>query len=78
MAPLRVAAIGAGGGAAAHFEAARLTDALELVGILDVDAARAQAQADRYGIARCYGDLDELLADDDAACVAVLTPPDTH
>ena len=79
MAPaLRVAAIGAGGGAAAHLAGAALTDAFELVGILDVDAARAQAQADGYGIARCYGDLDELLADDGAACVAVLTPPDTH
>jgi predicted dehydrogenase len=75
---LRVAAIGAGGGAAAHFEAARLTDAFELVGVFDVDAGRARAQADRHGISRCYGDLQGLLADDDVACVAVLTPPDTH
>jgi UDP-N-acetyl-2-amino-2-deoxyglucuronate dehydrogenase len=78
MPALRVAAIGAVGGAAAHFEAARLTGALELVGVLDVDAERARAQADRYGIPRCYRHLEELLADDDAACVAVLTPPDTH
>jgi UDP-N-acetyl-2-amino-2-deoxyglucuronate dehydrogenase len=76
--PLRVAAIGAGGGAAAHFAAARVTDAFEFVGVLDVDAERARAQADRYGIPRCYRDLDELLADEDASCVAVLTPPDTH
>jgi UDP-N-acetyl-2-amino-2-deoxyglucuronate dehydrogenase len=75
---LRVAAIGAGGGAAAHFEAARLTAAFELVGVLDVDADRARAQAERYGIPRCYRELAELLADDDAECVAVLTPPDTH
>jgi predicted dehydrogenase len=78
VAPLRVAAIGAGGGAAAHFAAAALTDAFELVGVLDIDAAQARAQAERYGIARCYRDLDELLADENAACVAVLTPPDTH
>jgi UDP-N-acetyl-2-amino-2-deoxyglucuronate dehydrogenase len=78
VAPLRVAAIGAGGGAAAHFAAARLTDAFAFVGVLDVDAERAHAQADRYGIARCYADLDELLADANAQCVAVLTPPDTH
>jgi UDP-N-acetyl-2-amino-2-deoxyglucuronate dehydrogenase len=75
---LRVAAVGAGGGAAAHFEAARLTETFELVGVLDVDAERARAQADRYGIPRSYADLDELLADDDVECVAVLTPPDTH
>ena len=78
MTALRVAAIGAGGGAAAHFEAARLTDAYELVGVLDVDAERARAQAERYGIPRRYRDLDELLADGAADCVAVLTPPDTH
>jgi UDP-N-acetyl-2-amino-2-deoxyglucuronate dehydrogenase len=78
VAALRVAAVGAGGGAAAHFEAARLTEAFELVGVLDVDAERARAQADRYGIPRCYADVDELLADDGVGCVAVLTPPDTH
>jgi UDP-N-acetyl-2-amino-2-deoxyglucuronate dehydrogenase len=75
---LRVAAIGAGGGAAAHFAAAAVTDAFEVVGVLDVDAARARAQADRHGIARCYRNLEELLADEGVACVAVLTPPDTH
>jgi predicted dehydrogenase len=75
---LRVAAVGAGGGATAHFEAARRTDAFAVVGVLDVDQERARAQADRYGIARCYRDLDELLGDDDVECVAVLTPPDTH
>jgi UDP-N-acetyl-2-amino-2-deoxyglucuronate dehydrogenase len=78
VAALRVAAIGAGGGAVAHFEAARLTDAFEVVGVLDLDRERAQAQAERDGIARCYADLEDLLADESAACVAVLTPPDTH
>jgi UDP-N-acetyl-2-amino-2-deoxyglucuronate dehydrogenase len=77
-APLRVAAIGAGGGSVAHFAAASRTRAFEIVGVLDTDAARARAQADRYGISRCYRSLDELLADERAACVAVLTPPDTH
>jgi predicted dehydrogenase len=75
---LRVAAVGAGGGATAHFEAARLTNAFEVIGVLDVDSDRARVQADRYGIGRCYRDLDHLLADDEAECVAVLTPPDTH
>jgi predicted dehydrogenase len=77
-APLRVAAIGAGGGSVAHFAAASRTGAIEIVGVLDTDADRARAQADRYGIPRCYSSLDELLADERAACVAVLTPPDTH
>jgi len=76
--PLRVAAIGAGGGAIAHFEAAHRTKAFEIAGVFDVDAQRARAQAARYGIARCYGDLDELLSDESVGCVAVLTPPDTH
>jgi predicted dehydrogenase len=75
---LRVAAIGAGGGAVAHFEAARRTDAFQFVGVLDVDADLARTRADSYGIARCYRDLEELLADETATCVAVLTPPDTH
>jgi UDP-N-acetyl-2-amino-2-deoxyglucuronate dehydrogenase len=76
--PLRVAAIGAGGGSAAHFAAASRTQAFEIVGVLDTQPDRARAQADRYAIAHCYRDLDELLADERAACVAVLTPPDTH
>jgi predicted dehydrogenase len=75
---LRVATIGAGGGAAAHFAAALRTEAVEIAGVLDIDAGRARAQADRYGVARCYRDLEELLADESAPCVAVLTPPDTH
>ena len=76
--PLRVAAIGAGHAAAAHFEAALLSEAFEIVGVFDVDAERARAQAARYGIARCYPDLEELLGDDRASCVGVFTPPDTH
>ena len=78
MPPLRIAAIGAGGGAAAHFAAARLTEAFEIAGVFDLDAQRAREQAARHGIARVYADLDELLGDDSAPCVAVLTPPDTH
>jgi predicted dehydrogenase len=70
--------IGAGGGSDAHFAAASATDALDIVGVLDLDADRARAQAARYGISRCYGDIEELLDDERASCVAVLTPPDTH
>ena len=77
-APLRVAVIGAGGGSAAHFAAASRTRAFEIVGVFDTRADRARGQADRYRISRCYRSLEELLADERAACVAVLTPPDTH
>ena len=51
----------------------------ELLAICDLDRDRAQAVADRVsGGPAVYTDLDQLLARDDLAAVAVATPAKTH
>lgn len=51
-------------------------DAVELVGICDLDAARAQANAEKWGTT-AYADLDALVAAG-ANVIHVLTPPAAH
>jgi UDP-N-acetyl-2-amino-2-deoxyglucuronate dehydrogenase len=75
---LRVALIGAGQVAQVHLTALAATGAVELVGIFDQDAARAQSAAGHYHVARIYQSWDELLQDDTVQCVGVLLPHDMH
>jgi UDP-N-acetyl-2-amino-2-deoxyglucuronate dehydrogenase len=75
---LRIAIIGAGQVANVHLTAIGGTDAVEVVGIFDMDAARAQEKATASGIGKVYSSWLELLADDDVDCVAVLLPHDLH
>src|SRR5437667_12643186 len=75
---LRVAMVGAGVVAGVHLEALSGTDAVELVGIFDLDQAKARQRATERGIPRVYASWDELLADAAVQCVAVLLPHDLH
>ena len=50
----------------------------DVVAVCDVDAELADAAARRWGVAKVYADLDELLADDDVDAVEVLTPTYVH
>ena len=69
-----IAIIGAGGIVdGAHLPAYRLAD-LEIVGITDIDAARASDVAARHGIPSVYDSLDELLADDRVEVVDIAVP----
>lgn len=47
---------------------------LEVVGITDVVPERAKEVADRHGVPRVYGDLDELLDDDRVQVVDIAVP----
>lgn len=59
----RIAIVGAGAIVdLAHLPAYRKAG-LEVVGIFDLDGARARQTADRHGIATVYGTLEELLDD---------------
>jgi predicted dehydrogenase len=49
-----------------------------LAAICDIDRSRAQAMAERFGIAKVYTDHRDLLADPDVALVDVCTPTHTH
>src|SRR6187402_1605385 len=75
---LRIAIIGAGQVANVHLAAIADTDAVEVVGIFDMDTARAEEKAKAAGIGKVYGSWLQLLADDEVECVAVLLPHDLH
>jgi predicted dehydrogenase len=74
---LRVAIIGGGFMAEVHSRAARAARA-ELAGIVSSTPERSVAAAERLGIARAYGSIDEVLADDSVDVVHVTTPNALH
>lgn len=59
---------------AAHLPAYRKAG-LNVRGIVDLDAERAAALADRFGVALSYGILDEMLSDPEVAIVDIAVPP---
>jgi predicted dehydrogenase len=73
---IRVAIVGAGAIARAHADALAASPHFNLVAVVDVDAARATALAEKFG-ARSATSLDALTNGSiDAAIVS--TPPNTH
>jgi myo-inositol 2-dehydrogenase/D-chiro-inositol 1-dehydrogenase len=74
MGKLRVGLVGAGGIVEAHLP--RLSergDAVELVGVADINREAAQKLADKYGMAHVAGDFHELLPHIDALLICVPT-----
>ena len=77
MSKFRAGMIGAGNICEFHVAAVKkLGPDVELVGVVDLDAARAQANAEKWGT-RAYPDLDALVAAG-ANVIHVLTPPSAH
>jgi predicted dehydrogenase/nucleoside-diphosphate-sugar epimerase len=74
----RVALVGAGYIADFHLEILRRLDGVEVVGVADVDAARAAALAKRHGVAASFGSVAELVARSKPDVAHVLVPPDLH
>ncbi len=74
---LRVAIVGGGFMAEVHSRAARAARA-ELAGIVSSSPERSAAAAERLGIGRAYGSLEEVLADDTIDVVHVTTPNALH
>jgi predicted dehydrogenase/nucleoside-diphosphate-sugar epimerase len=73
----RAGMVGAGNICEFHVAAVKkLAPDVELVGITDLDAARAQANAEKWGTT-AYKDLDALIAAG-ANVIHVLTPPSSH
>ena len=73
----RAGMVGAGNICEFHVAAVKkLAPDVELVGITDLDAARAQANAEKWGTT-AYKDLDALIAAG-ANVIHVLTPPAAH
>src|SRR4051812_36904030 len=73
----RAGMVGAGNICEFHVAAVKkLAPEVELVGVTDLDAARAQANAEKWGTT-AYKDLDALIAAG-ANVIHVLTPPSAH
>jgi len=72
-----VAIVGGGFMAEVHSRAARAARA-ELAGIVSSSPERSAAAAERLGIGRAHGSLDEVLADDTIDVVHVTTPNALH
>ncbi|WP_295128509.1 Gfo/Idh/MocA family protein [uncultured Leifsonia sp.] len=74
---LRVAFVGGGFMAEVHSRAARAARA-EPAGIVSSTPERSAAAAERLGIGRAYGSLEEVLADDGIDVVHVTSPNALH
>src|SRR5689334_18229740 len=73
----RAGMVGAGNISEFHIYAVKaLPELVELVGVTDLDPARAQATAEKHGT-RAFASLDELVAAG-ANVIHVLTPPSAH
>src|SRR5690606_19055219 len=73
----RAGMVGAGNISEFHIYAVKAASPLvELVGVTDLDAKRAQATADKHGT-KAYSSLEALVAAG-ANVIHVLTPPSSH
>ena len=76
---LRVGVIGTGGMGGRHADnLAHRVVAAELVAIMDLDRARAEAVADACGVAAVFTDAQALIDDPSVDAVVVATPDATH
>jgi len=73
----RIGIIGTGGISYSHMRPYAADERVELVGMVDVDQARAQRAADEFG-ARAYGDAAAMLEAERPDAVSVCTPPVAH
>lgn len=88
--PLRAAVIGCGKigsefaddprvkGVYSHAGAYRASARAELVAVCDLDSERAARAARRWGLARAYSDVNELLATERPQLVSICTPDASH
>ena len=74
MSKIRIGVIGGGGISNAHLPRLKSrSDAVELVGVADVNADAAKAQAEKYGMPKSVTDYRDLLPHVDAVLVCVPT-----
>lgn len=74
---VNVGIVGCGNISDAYFTGARKFDVLNLVACADLDAARAQVKAEKYGIRAC-ATVADLLNDPEVEVVINLTVPKAH
>src|SRR5579863_8266167 len=70
--------IGCGGIARWHLSALAELPHVEVVAVCDLSAARAEATAEWFGVAKWYSSYHQLLAENNPSLVHITTPPATH
>lgn len=70
--------IGAGYFAQYHVEAWSRMPEVRIAAICDPNTQKAQALADQYGISRVYSSVEDMLAQEQADFLDIITPPETH
>src|SRR5258708_4492276 len=78
MAKLTSALIGCGAIAREHLTALTELSEVEVVAVCDLSPARAEAAAERFGIAKWYSSHEKLLAEMRPDLVHITTPPSSH
>lgn len=75
---MKVAILGTGGIADAHADAIAHIDGVELVAVADREPARAEAFAEKWGVPKVCGSLDELLTYRELESIHICTPQALH
>ncbi len=77
MDPMQIGVIGCGNISGIYLQNARRLEAIEVAAVADLEADRAQAQAEKYDVPRTSSP-EQLLADESIEMVLNLTPPPAH
>jgi predicted dehydrogenase len=75
---MRVGIIGCGLVSEKHISHLRRIKDIDIVGVCDIDKAKAQRTAIRFGIRNAYREVSEILSEQAPDVVHLLTPPQTH
>ncbi len=76
---LRIGLVGVGAAAQInHIPALKRTEDVEIVALCDRDPEKTARVAQKFGIPRCYGRIEELLSDDEVDAVDLCTPNFLH
>lgn len=75
---LHGAGIGAGYFSQFHYEAWGRIPQVEMTAVCDIDASRAAAAGERFGIPRQYAEIREMLDAERPDFLDVITPPESH
>lgn len=78
MKMLKGALIGCGAIAREHLMALAQLKNVEVVGLCDLSAARAEATAERFGIKKWHTDYQQMLLETAPDLVHITTPPSSH
>lgn len=78
MATLRGCAVGAGYFSHFHYDGWKRVPGAEIAALCDLDEAKAQAVAQRYGIPRVYTGFEQMLDAEKPDFADIVTPPPTH